>query len=145
MTSNKFSGYQPLIKPPARCKSQKIILPPVLPLEPPRDLNGYARWTDLDPLGPLDISMAVPMPQVDDDWQWSGQKTVKGTLFVITLTTTGPGGYAHVTLDVWRTPTAHEGFAFDPLPLQPEPPWDTGLLTYVHLPGYDFREAQVAS
>lgn len=145
MTSNKFTDRRPLIKSPSICRSLHEKLPPILPGDPPPDLGGYARWTDLDPLGPLDVSMAVLMPRVNDLWKWQGQTYVKETLFVITLDTTGPGGYATVTLGVWRTPDAYEGFAFDPVQLAPEPPWDTGPLTYVHLPGYDWREAQVAS
>jgi hypothetical protein len=142
--SNKFSGSTPLTKPPPYCKTLTIPLPDVPAATPPPSLEGYARWTDLDPLGPLDIAMQVTMPQVASAWKWTGEKTVQGTRFILTLENVG-GTYPWLaTLDVWRTPIAHESMSFPQFNMPLDFPWDTHLLTWVHLPGYDYRQAQVA-
>lgn len=142
--SNKFSGSTPLIKPPAYCKTFKGLLPDVPDLTAPPQLQGFARWTDPDPLGPLDIAMAVPMNQVGSAWQWTGERTVQGTLFIITFDQIAAPDLWTITLDVWRTPTAHEGYTFPQFQMPLDFPWDTYLLTHSVIYGKDYRSAQVA-
>lgn len=142
MGSTIFSSSHPPIKPPAYCKSLIEDLPPALPPTGPIELQGFANWTDLDPLGPLDISMYAPMSRTPPAWIWSGAKTVEGTLFVITLERLTDPNPWELRLDVWRTPTAHEWYAWPPFNMNTAIPWETPLLTQTVLPGKDYRSAQ---
>ena len=143
MVSNAFSRPYPKPNPPAYCAFRKIPLPVVPPFFPPPVLQGYARWTDLDPLNPTDIAIYVPMPSTDVTNCWQGEATVGAKRLIITLVGTVEPNAWTLSLNIWHTIHDWEGMAFPNFAMQLEPSWDTGLQSHVYLPGLDFREARV--
>lgn len=143
MVTNTFNSSNPRPNPPAYCWYRKVPLPPILPLFPAPELNGYARWTDLDPLAPCDVAIFTTLQRTAGQWLWTGGIT-KGavTLFIALHRTADPQPWRLEirVYDPWRTP---EIAVWEPLTMQLEPAWDTGLLTSVHIPAIDFREARV--
>lgn len=143
MPSNKFNASHPATKPPAYCWYRKIPLPPIIPPIFPMGLQGWARWTDLDPLGPFDLAIYCTCPRVGDSWQWMGE-IAKGALKLrITLARLVDPQPWRIRLDKWVDGGSHELMFFPTFVMQLEPTWDTRLLTFTHLPGYDFRQARV--
>lgn len=143
MTSNAFNRPHAAPSSPSYCYSHHSCLPQPPPGDPAPILNGYARWTDLDPEAPIDVAIYTPMPHLGAGWVWRGSVT-KGTVTLqITLSRLiAPQPWA-IQIDVWDQWRNPETYIWMPLVIQLEPAINTRLQTFVHLPGLDFRQARV--
>lgn len=143
MPSNAFNASNPTKKPPPYCKSGKTPLPiffsPILP----SCLQAYARWTDLDPADPADISVYCSLSRVGGGWTWNGHAHKQGfTLYVTLSRVVDPQPWMVDLLLFWPS-TWFEHTIWTPITFQLEPNWDTGPLQHITVPGLDFRQARV--
>lgn len=143
MPSNTFNRPHPPTKPPAYCHFDPIPLPPLLPIPGPAQLQGYARWTDLNEPDPVDIAMYVPMPRKGTQFFYEGQATIKGIKLNITLQRITLPNTWRLAIHCWRTPAEWEFSLFDKFELQQQPSWDTGIRIKTYELGIDFRVARV--
>lgn len=142
MTS-KFSIGTPTSKPPPYCKTFPSPLPPIIPPIGPPELQGWCHWLDLDPLGPTDVTIYCTMKRSGPPSVFVGSARDGTALLIMTLEIVGDPQPWRLTLDLWRTPSAHEGFAYPDFTMQLDPYWKTPLLTQITIPGMDRRDAQV--
>lgn len=143
MPSNALNASNAKPGPPAYCHWRPP-LPFVPPFSPPPALQGWARWTDLapDPL-PVDVAIYIPLPRIGTSWDWQGDATQHGFRLQLTLQRLqDPNPYA-VTITIWTPWGATGNTVWNPVVVQFEPAWDTGLLRHVYVPALDFQEARV--
>lgn len=143
--SNKFNAGIPLIKSPAYCKSLKIPLPPLIPVDGPADLQGFASWMDLPAADSPDIAMYATLPRVGITWKWSGGQTLGDFRLVLIVERLAYPNPWEVTVQLWRSPINMEAWTFPPFYLQTSPIWQTPLLTITQFPGDDYISAQASA
>lgn len=107
-------------------------------------LRGMVDWTDLDPVSPMKAAGLVTLgPRTVDGW-YHGHIHLPPVLLGAEIHDNYPTPTADVTLiysdpfwgyQIWDFPTC-------PMPL--DQPFDTHLLTYVNVPGTDYRKCRFA-
>lgn len=143
MPGNKFNQTHPPIGPPAYCWYRKDPLPIILPPIGSPQLQGYARWTDLDPVMTTDIAIYTTMNRRGDDWFWSGQITKnRRTLSIVCARAALPNNW-QVTIEVDFPTGLPEQYTWYDLHPDPDRDFDTGPLTHITIPAFDFRHARV--
>lgn len=143
MPSNSFNASNPAAKPPAYCHFDPTPLP-IIPFgAPPPLLSGWARWTDLDPEFPIDVAMFIKLARDGVLFRWYGAATMNRITLTLTLERiTDPNPWRVSLAKRWNH-LGHEVLDWDPVTMQLEPTYDTGALTSVNIPGYDYRQARV--
>ena len=143
MPQATFSSSTPKIKPPAYCITKKIPFLPIIPGQPPPQLQAYARWTDMDPLIPLDIAWYCTLPRRGSDWYWSGSVTKYGITCQTSIERIATPNNWTVTITIKDYYVGAESHAWPAIQFTPD--WDTRPLETIFImqPHWDFRRARV--
>lgn len=142
MASSKFNRRPvPRRRPPICRPPPKEPYDPV-PEEKPRQLAGFARWTDLDPAieHPPDTHGYLALQKIDELPTYRGQTLPNTYHLVATVQLKTPPDVFLVKLDLYHDNYLEESHSWPAV--QVHFPFDTGLLTDVVIPNQDYRLAR---
>ena len=142
MPSNRFNLRPVPTRRPSICHPPPVVPYPPVPLTRPRNLNGFFRWTDLDPAlehkpdltGYLELAQVNPLPI----YQGTSPKNRFHVVARVQVQTP-PSRYL-ITLELWELGACLESHSWSDH--QVHFPFDTGLLTDILSPGQDYRLAR---
>jgi len=108
----------------------------------PRQLGGFARWTDLDPALEFKPNVAsyITLLKINDTPTYVGQTPKNRFHLVATVYAQEAPNLYFVGLDLYELGGLIEYWAWTLVPVAY--PFDTGLLTDIHIPGKDLRIAR---
>lgn len=145
MPQGKFQQSHPNIKPPAYCWYSVFTTPLPLPYIGPARLHCYARWTDLDPVAPLDVSVYLSLLRRGTiPFVWQGLIRKLGVLFIVRFERRAALQRWILTLTVWDPYRNPEVFEWNDVQMHDRKAWESEFLHWAHIPGVDFRQAQVS-
>ena len=145
MPSSKFNASDAGDKSPSICKTPKPPLIPIIPGAPPPNIHGWAHAADITPVDPLNVAMYIPMKAIGAGYNFTGSRTVSGVTLALSLTRVlDPQPYL-IRLDIQIPGDPPAFWSWYPIVVKWEPPFDSGLLTHIYVPNYDYQEARVTA
>ncbi|MEE9602966.1 MAG: hypothetical protein V3V75_06665 [Thermoguttaceae bacterium] len=142
MASSLFARKPVPRKLPPICKSKAPPgIPPVLILIP-RSLQGFAVWSDLPPPGNGKVDSYLTLAKVHPAPMYQGQTSLLLPYIVADVQPSGAPELWQVRLWLYWPGEIPEEFIFPLVHVDPNAPFDTGLLTDTVNPGIDYRLAR---
>lgn len=143
--SSKFSMPGPPSRKPPICHRSPPCLDPLEPGAAPRRLNSMARWIDLDPLAPTDMAAYIDLQPTGPPWSYAGANPPTGYRLELECFRSVPPVLWSVVYRIYDPYRNPETFGWSNIYVDPDKPFDTGLLLHVFIAGSDYRMARVTA
>lgn len=108
-------------------------------------MQTFARWTDLDPEAPGNQYAYFRMHWIAPKPLFRGSTSPAGDRLLVELQKNKVGPYWKITLKIYDPYRDPETFAWEDIYVDPTKPFDTRMLSDVHVPCKDFRYVRITS
>lgn len=142
MASNRFNQRPVPHRRPSICHPPPVIPYPPVPPTKPRNLAGFARWTDLDPALEFkpDVHSYIDLQLINPTPTYEGSSPKNRFHLVVRVQLQTPPDLFLVTLELWQLGSLSESHPWSAVRVTI--PFDTGLLTDILIPHQDYRLAR---
>lgn len=141
--SSKFNPSSPHQAPPPQCHKSPEPTPIPIPPGFPEQLSAWVHWRDWDPLAPGEQASSFSLRQQGPAGNYHGCSASSGDRTCLTVSFTPGTGSATVLLEYWDPYRNPDSFNMGPAQVDPDKPFDTGLLQDIVIPAIDFRYVRI--
>lgn len=143
MPSSKFNQRPVPKRRPAICIAPAGSCLPPYDFDDPPFLQAFIDWWDLDPVDPIGASGYCVLAKTGPEPTYYGQAAPAGTRIAAEVWATGTPPLWNVdAILFWLTGPAII-WHFTDVPVDPQVPFDSGLLQDINIPGQDYRFARI--
>ena len=143
MPSSKFNLVPMPILRPSVCKAPHGSCWPAWPPDRPMFTQAYLDLWDLDPLDPLGASGYTVMPMIDPSPTYAGISPDAENRVGAHITPAGPANRWNVTATLYPPGHAPVNWYWNNVYIDPNRPFDTGLLKQIVIPGQDYQNVRI--
>ena len=141
MPSSKWNKRPTARRKPSICIAPAGSCLPFYDGRLPLRLNGVARWLDLDPLGPINAAGWIATARRTPGGLYAGQTPYSLGLLGVAIQDHYATPSAAVTIWVTHPIWGYQSFDLGTIAMPLDRNFDTGQLTFTHIPNYDLRQA----
>lgn len=143
MPSSKFNQRPVPRRRPAICIAPAGSCLPHYDFNNPPFLQATIDWFDLDPLDPIGASGYCLLAKTGPEPRYYGESAPAGTRIAAEVWATGTPPLWNVDAILFWEARAPVTWHFTAVTVDPDVPFDSGLLSNINLPGQDYRFARI--
>lgn len=143
MPSSKFNQRPVPKRRPPICIAPAGSCLPDYDLNNPPFLNAFIDWWDLDPLDPIGGRGYCILNKIGPEPTYYGESAAAGTRIGAEVWPTGAPPHWHVDAILFWEARPPAIWHFTNVWINPDLPFDSGLLRDINIPGQDYRFARI--